>query len=129
MDECIAGLEGQPHRKPKRVAARPAPSHKPALTELDFDAHERAFIRAHARKLSGPKKFVLLLAYMTKGQTGKEVQVKDIEKHWNKMTSKSLMDGEFNGFYPNRAKEQGWVNTKKQGVYVLRPSWTQVLKS
>jgi len=129
LDECITGLDGQPHRKPKGESARPAPSHKPTPTELDFDAHERAFIKTHAKGLSGPKKFVLLLAYMAKGQAGKEVQLKDIEKRWNKMTSKSLMDGKFNSFYPNKAKEGGWINTTKQGVYVLRPSWNQVLKS
>jgi hypothetical protein len=130
IDECIAGIKGQPQRKSAGTSAHaPRPKTASASRDLDFDVHERAFVKAHARKLSGPKKFVLLLAYMTKGQTGKEVQVKDIEKHWNKMTSKSLMDGEFNGFYPNRAKEQGWVNTKKQGVYILRPSWTQVLKT
>jgi hypothetical protein len=65
---------------------------------------------------------------MAKGQTGKDVEVKDIEKRWNRMTSKSLMDGEFNGFYPNRAKEQGWVNTRKTGVYFLLPAWQHIFK-
>jgi hypothetical protein len=130
VDECIGEIQGQPRHKSARTLAHASRRKSaPAPRDLDFEAHERAFIKAHARTLSGPKKFVLLLAYMTKGQAGKEIQLKDVEKHWNKMTSKSLMDGKFNSFYPNKAKESGWVNTTKQGVYVLRPSWTQVLKS
>lgn len=126
LDECIASLEGRSATKPRGVSARPAPSHKLAPTKLDFDAHERAFIKAHAWQLSGPRKFVLLLAYMTKGQAGKEVQLKDIEKHWNKMTAPNLLDGNFNRFYTNSAKESGWVNTKKQGIYFLRPQWRDI---
>lgn len=129
VDECIAELQGQPRRKSARALPHaPRPESAPAPRDLDFDAHEKAFIKAHARQLGGPKKFVLLLAYMAKGQAGKEVQLKDIEKRWNKMTSKSLMDGKFNSFYPNKAKEGGWANTTKQGVYVLRPSWQDIFK-
>jgi len=127
LDECIAEIQGQSRRKSARTPAH-APRQKsaPAPRNLDFDVHERAFIKAHARQLSGPKKFVLLLAYMTKGQSGKEVNITDIKKHWGRMTSKSLLDGRFNHFYPNRAKEQGWVNTKKKGVYFLRPQWRDI---
>jgi hypothetical protein len=86
-------------------------------------------VKAHVHGLSGPKKFVLLVAHLAKGKVGTEVEAKEVEKRWNKMTSKSLMDGKFNTFYSTTAKENGWVNTKKKGVYVLRPSWTQILKS
>ena len=103
LDECIAGLEGQ-LRRPKKEPP-PERSHKPhAVPSLDFDVHERAFIKTHARQLSGPKKFVLLLAYLAKGQAGKEVLLKDIENHWNKMTAPNLLDGNFNRFYTSSQK-------------------------
>jgi hypothetical protein len=89
--------------------------------DLDFGVNERAFVKTHARQLSEPKKFVLLLAYLAKGQAGKDVQLKDIENHWNKMTAPNLLDGNFNRFYTSSAKENGWVNTKKQSAYFLRP--------
>ena len=65
---------------------------------------------------------------MAEGQVGKEVELKDIEAHWNKMTSASLMAGKFNRFYSTTAKENGWVDTTKQGVYVLCPSWKEILE-
>jgi len=130
VDECIAEIQGQPLHKAARTPAH-APRQKsaPVPRDLDFDVHERAFVKTHARGLSGPKKFVLLVAYLAKGKVGTEVSVKEVEKRWNKMTASNLLDGEFNTYYSTTGKENGWVNTKKQGVYVLRPSWTQVLKS
>jgi CHASE2 domain-containing sensor protein len=127
LDECIAGLQGQPHKSTRTLVPAPRPKGVTAHRDLDFEVHERAFIKAHARELSGSKKFVLLLAYLAKGQAGKEVQLKDIENHWNKMTAPNLLDGNFNRFYTNSAKENGWVNTKKQGVYILRPQWRDIL--
>jgi hypothetical protein len=68
------------------------------------------------------------LAYVSKGKVGTEVPLNVIEQHWNKMTSSSLLDGRFNRFYSNSAKENGWVNSAKKGFYVLRPSWADILK-
>lgn len=93
----------------------------PVARELNFDAHERAFAKANLGELTGPGKFVLILAYLAKGDTSKEVPVRDVESMWNRMTS--LLDGEFNAKYPSVAKERGWVNTKKAGVYVLTTAW------
>lgn len=95
---------------------------------LDFEMPVRAFVKRHVRNLSGPKKFVLLLAWFAKGQDGKEIALKDVERHWNKMTSVSLMGGKFNRFYSNIARENGWVHTTKPGVYFLRPSWKEILQ-
>jgi hypothetical protein len=107
--------------KPKRDPASEEP-------DLDFDAPERAFVKSHARNLSGPKKFVLLLAYFAKGKTGHGVALKDIERRWNRMTASNLLDGQFNRFYSNAAKENGWVDTKKPGAYFLRKSWRDIFK-
>jgi hypothetical protein len=95
---------------------------------LDFSLNERAFIKKHAKGLSGPKKFVLLVAYLAKGQASKEVTIKDVTKNWNRMTSSNLLGGKFNPFYTNVAKENGWVNTPSKGSYTLRSSWMEVFE-
>lgn len=113
-----------PQRTPVKAAKQ---AKKPGLPKLDFDLAERAFVKRCVRGLSGPKKFVLLLAYIAKGDVGKEVVLRDVEKCWNRMTASTMLDGKFNRFYSNVARENGWVATKKAGVYFLRPTWTEVL--
>ena len=82
-------------------------------------------MKVHARGLSGPKKFVLFVAFLAKGKVGVEVELKEVEKHWSRMNG--LLNASFNRFYSNSAKDNGWVNTKKQGVYVLTPRWQSAL--
>jgi len=93
---------------------------------FNFEMNERAFIRQHAKGLSGPKKFVLLLAYIVKGEVGKEISLSEIKERWNKMTTKSLMGYDFNLYYSNEAKNQGWVDSKKYGFYCLTSKWIEV---
>jgi hypothetical protein len=81
-------------------------------------------MKAHGRTLSGQKKFVLLVAYIVKGKVGAEVELGDVQKRWSGMTS---LLGKFNLNFTNRAKQNGWVNRKKKGIYVLSPSWKGVL--
>ena len=81
-------------------------------------------MKAHADGLNGGEKFGLLLAYLTKGDVKGESKLQDIESAWGRMTA---LLGKFNRKYSNDAKEQGLVNTKKQGVYVLRPRWRDIL--
>ena len=83
-------------------------------------------MKVHARGLSGQRKFVLLIAYLAKGVVGKEVQLQEVRKYWNRM--KSLLDNPFNTFYSNTAKDNGWVDTKKKGVYILTKAWQEVLQ-
>jgi len=78
----------------------------------------------YGRKRTGSKKFTLLLACLAKGDLAREVTFDTIKSQWDKM--KSLI-GKFNPSYSIRAKENGWVETKKQGVYVLMPPWKEVL--
>jgi hypothetical protein len=81
VDGCVADLEGRPQRKPARTPARATPPKSvPVHHDLDFDANERAFVKAHARGLSGPKKFVLLVAYLVKGKVGAEVELKEVSE-------------------------------------------------
>lgn len=96
---------------------------KPTKRALDFSTPIRAFVKRHGSGLSGPKKFTLLVAYLTKGETTKEISLAEIEKHWNKMTAKNLLAMKFNRFYSSQAKDNDWVNAGKTGSYNLRPSW------
>jgi len=101
-------------RKPKKIGT------------FNFEMNERAFIRQYVKGLSGPKKFVLLLAYIVKGEAGKEISLNEIKERWNKMTTKPLMGYEFNLYYSSEAKNQGWVDSKKYGFYCLTPNWIEI---
>lgn len=113
--------------KVKALVKSPSASKgKPTKRAMDFSTPIRAFIKRHGSGLSGPKKFTLLVAYLTKGETTKEISLAEIEKHWNKMTAKSLLSMKFNRFYSSQAKDNDWVNAGKTGSYNLRPSWKDV---
>jgi len=94
--------------------------------DVDFSLNERAFVRRYAVGKGGPKRFTLLLAYLSKGEVNKNVELSEIKKHWNKMAAKTLL-GKFNMFYPNDAKTRGWVDSKEYGVYNLTNEWKNVL--
>ena len=91
---------------------------------LDFSVNIRAFVKKFATKKSGAKKFVLLLAFFTKGEVGKDVASADLQKEWNRMSGKGML-GKFNRFYTNSAKTQGWINSKKNGIYCLADNWKE----
>jgi len=88
---------------------------------VNFSSPIRAFVKTHARPMGGPQKFALLLAYLSKGDTHKQVPLANIKKQWNKM--KSLLRGTFNPAHTIRAKEHEWVDSPKAGIYVLLPGW------
>jgi hypothetical protein len=98
----------------------------PDRTSPDFSLPVRAFMRRHhAKRLSGPQKFTVLLARLSEGKTGVAISFRDIEKAWNRMTEP--MGGRFNPAYTTRAKENGWVDAPKTGHYALRSGWTAAL--
>lgn len=89
---------------------------------LDFHLPERAFVRAHARHLSGPQKFVLLLAYLAKGKVSVDVRLRDVEKHWNRMTSPALLGGDSIGFTPVQPARGGGSILRRAGsISCVRP--------
>lgn len=97
---------------------------------VNFEMNERAFVKQYANSLSsGPKKFVTILAYLAKGDTSNEVSLNDIEQLWNRTSSKTLLGIKFNRFYSTTAKEHGWVNSKKRGLYSLDSSWEEIFAS
>ncbi len=119
--------------KPKRLRVKDAPpagkalEHVEEVSLLDLSLPIRPFIKTHARAASGPQKFTLLLAHIAGGDLSTEVPSSGIEKQWNKMTT--LMGGTYNGAYGSRARDNGWVDSPKFGMYKLLPGWKRVLSN
>lgn len=115
----------------KRVFASDASKRHPTpdnkiFEEVDFSINERAFVKRFVADKSGPKRFTLILAYLAKGEVNSIVELSEIKKQWNKMTSKNML-GTFNMFYPNDAKTRGWIDSKEHGTYQLTKEWKEVL--
>ncbi len=117
-------VELVPSSKASHKRAQKVPQSAPK-TPVNFSTPIRAFVKQHAHDLSGPQKFALLIAYLTKGDRKKEVLTGDVEKQWNRM--KPLLGGKFNLAYPTRAKDNGWVDSPKRGVYIVLPGWKGIL--
>jgi hypothetical protein len=125
-DECLRDLAVS--QRQQRVGAVPTAKVKSVhvTSDLDFTLPIRPFIKKYAAGLSGPKKFTLLLARLVERDLQKEISLLEVEKAWNGMTS--LMGGmKFNRFYSQQAKDNGWVDTKKKGMYTLRPTWKEII--
>ena len=120
--ECMSGLDSKIETQKTKGNIRVSNKN------IDFDIPIRAFVKKYSKGLSGPKKFALLVAYFSKGELKKEIQLDEVEKNWNKMKSKQLLGMEFNRNCSIRAKENDWVETKKHGVYSLRPLWKGIFK-
>jgi hypothetical protein len=107
--------------------AKPAAHPRRADNSVRFDIHARAFVKRYAKNLaSGPKKFVLALAFLAKGDISKEVPLNEIEKLWNRTSAKTLLGMKFNSFFTAKATENGWVDSKKRGFYNLDRSWKDI---
>jgi len=70
-------------------------------------------------------KFAILVARMAKGDLKTEIALSEIERQWSKM--KQPMGGPFNGAHATRAKDHGWVDSPKHGVYKLLGGWRGAL--
>jgi hypothetical protein len=126
-EECLTSLEDSTtqQRGAKNRAVR---LQEPKPKSIDFNKPIRPFIKQYAKGMSGPEKFVLLLSHIVKGDLKAEVGLKKIENQWNRMKSKSLLAMNFNRFFAARAKENDWVDSKKIGIYNLRPDWKKIFK-
>jgi hypothetical protein len=127
VSDCLSLIAKPERRRNQRSPA--IMKDKELLPSLRFDSNARAFVKSHAKGLSGPKKFVLILAYLAKGDIHKEVSLGNIQKLWNSMTSSSLLGMEFNLSFSIRAKENGWVDSKKRGIYTLDDSWKTIFNN
>jgi hypothetical protein len=108
-------------------AARASPRVHPAsIGPLDYTMPMRAFVKKHSQNMNGAKKFVLLIAYLSKGDASQTVSLSDVESQWNKMKGKGLLGMSFNRLYTSQARENDWASTEKAGTYRLRPSWKAI---
>lgn len=124
--EGFADLVPQLSSRPGRSAARREGTQNSSSVKVNFSIPMRAFIKTHARTLSGPKKFALLVAYLSKDNPKIAVPFADIESNWNKMTG---LLGKYNPAHSTRAKDSGWVDSTKQGFYVIVPGWEAILNA
>lgn len=128
-EECIRAVgERSEVRRPRKKLAqvKHAQVKRPLeAVPLSFNTNRLAFMKKHARGLSGRQKFTLLLAHLGKRDISQQVSSAEVEKHWNKM--KVVLGGKYNGVYANRAKAEGWVETPKHGVYTLSAFWKDSL--
>jgi hypothetical protein len=120
IDLVAAGNAPKPsHNKKNQLTAA---SHQ--SMHVDFSLNIRNFVNTHASSMSGPQRFALLVAYAARGKADQEVDLAQIAKQWSKMTAHL---GKFNPAYTTRAKDEGWVDSPKQGQYKLLPKWTEIL--
>ena len=110
--------------KGKKISLKSTEESSVEKPELNFSLNIRAFARKFLAGKSGPKKFVLLLAYLARGELEENIELAEIQKKWASMSSKKLL-GKFNRYYSNEAKTQGWVNSNERGIYCLSDSWRE----
>lgn len=141
VDECLVELGTSPRTVPhgngpgklavRMLGDKPIRRLKAARmrnvaeqSELTFDTNPRFFMKKHARRLNGPQKFTLLVAWLAKGDRSRSVSYGAVHKAWGKMTA---ILGKFNPAHSTRAKDNGWVDTPRQGHYILSQSWKESL--
>lgn len=91
----------------------------------DFSINARAFFKRYASGSSGPQKAVLAIAYVSKGEPGVAVTKADLHSVWG--TSEGLL-GKRQTMYFTRAKENGWVDSRKEGEFSLETGWREAFK-
>ncbi|MCE9586222.1 hypothetical protein K8R04_02795 [Candidatus Uhrbacteria bacterium] len=123
VNRCITALELPATRATARKMSIPT---APKVTNVDFSLNARNFVKTYGRNMNGQKKFVLLLAYLTKGKTGTDVETGTITPLWGKMKAKELLGYAYNDKYPTAAKTSGWIDSKKHGTYHLRDAWNEI---
>lgn len=102
-------------------------AHEPdSSSPVDFSSGVRPFMKKHAAGLSGPERLILLVAHFAKGKLQTPVARVDVVRQWGKM--KPIMGGKYNGAYDTRARETGWLDSPKPGVFELRAGWEWILK-
>src|ERR1051326_1947417 len=114
--------EGDAGVTPKGVVATVVPT--PAV---DFSGNVRKFAKRYGIGMTGPKIFALIVAWMTKGNREMEVNYLDVEKLWNSMTS--IFGIAFNPKYTTKAKEYGWVDSKRRGFYSVTDRWQEIFEN
>ncbi|MDD5043453.1 MAG: hypothetical protein PHD51_02155 [Patescibacteria group bacterium] len=125
-EECRSNLE-KLNYKNNTTTRQP---HKPALantqkSKINFNQNSRAFFKEYGKGLTGPKRFVLVVAYLSKSKKKLDVTSEDVKTCWNKHSR--LLGGKLTtGIYGTRAKENGWLDATKNGSYHLTARWDEI---
>jgi hypothetical protein len=112
--------------KRKRTTSKNSSPASETAAALLFGLPIRPFIKRFSSGMSGPKRFVLMVAHAAKGQLSVEVDGQALQKQWSKMSA--LMGGDFNTAYPSRARDNAWIESPKAGVFVLLGEWKEILQ-
>ena len=126
-EECQVILSTQKHRKHNGNTRRKQknPVHVSQKREINFNLNSRAFFKQNVKSLTGPKKYTLVVAYLTKGKVGQELSSDKIKACWDKHSK--LLGGKLkSGVYGTRAKESGWLDDPKYGFYCLTKDWVDI---
>jgi len=122
----LLGLEEKAPIHFHSSVAEPSESADTAEVDLDFSMQSRAFFKKYTKGLSGPKVFVLMVAYFTNQQGSEVVSLGDIQKEWSKMTQ--IIKPKLSNTFALRAKESNWIDSPKNAFYSLRPNWKDIFK-
>lgn len=118
LEQAVFGISSD--KKIKKISDVPTEG-------MEFDLNDRAFFKQYtAKKMNGPKKFTLIVAYKAKGVVDIDISLKDIEKTWKKM--KGLLEVPFQRIYGTRAKENAWLNSERDGLFSLSKEWKKIFR-
>jgi hypothetical protein len=121
VDECLRSLDNQENHQTEAI---PTETPNSVAQEIDFTRPIRPYMKTFV-DLSGSRKFVLLLAWLAKGDPEKQIPLADVQSQWDNMSG--MLKIKFNRKFSSEAREADWVDTRKSGLYNLRPNWTKVL--
>jgi hypothetical protein len=96
-------------------------------SSLSFSLNARAFMNTYGKGKSGSQRFTLLVAHMAKGKIAAQISLERIESTWNRM--KAVMGGPFNAAHTTRAKERGWIDSPRRGMYELSNDWKEAMRT
>ena len=120
-NDCLAGISDKHIPEHKQLSG----IHATEPQQIKYNMSASAFMKKHSTKnMNGPKKFVLLLAYLAKGDVNQNIELNKIEKTWNKMNR--ILKKHYNRSDSIVARDNGWVDTRKHGQYYLRDSWQEI---
>lgn len=124
-EACLAELGVAKPKDQGRVARAASKKIAIQIGKLNFKLNSRAFFKKYGKGLSGPKRFVLVVAYLAKGNKQSDITSDEVKNCWNK--HQKLLGGKLTtGVYGTRAKEDGWLDAAKNGSYHLTDSWETI---
>lgn len=124
-ETCLAELGVAKPKYQGKVARATSKKMATQIGKLNFKINSRAFFKKYGKGLSGPKRFVLVVAYLGKGNKQSNITSDEVKNCWNK--HQKLLGGRLTtGVYGTRAKEDGWLDAAKNGSFHLADSWQEI---